>query len=49
MEIIESIAWVCLGFIPTLVTLELVSKRSHGVLSGHAVRAAARLKEGVAA
>ena len=32
MEIIESIAWIGLGFVPTLVALELISrKREKGV------------------
>ena len=27
MEIIESIAWIGLGFVPTLVALELISRK----------------------
>ena len=45
MEIMESIMWVGLGFIPTLATLEFVSKRSQVGLRKHPIGAGARLKE----
>ena len=41
MEIIESIVWVGLGFVPTLAILELVTKKSHVHSGIHLVRAAA--------
>lgn len=47
MEIIESIAWVGLGFVPTLLSLEFVSRR-RGSLGAIPVRKFAA-KEEVAA
>lgn len=48
MEIIESIAWVGLGFVPTLLTLEFVS-RKRGSLSAYPARKVGTIKQGVAA
>jgi hypothetical protein len=31
MEIIESIAWIAVGFVPTIVSLELISRKYHGM------------------
>lgn len=44
MEIIESIVWVGLGFVPTLAILELVTKKSHVNSGIHLVRAAAGIR-----
>jgi hypothetical protein len=38
MEIIESMAWVALGFIPTLLALEFISKKSPKKLAVHGIR-----------
>ncbi len=42
MEIIESIAWISIGFVPTLLALELVS--SNGRLRKYLDRGGAGLK-----
>ena len=44
MEIIESIVWVGLGFVPTLVILELASKRSGEIVGVHATRLRTEVK-----
>jgi hypothetical protein len=49
MEIIESIVWVGLGFVPTLAILELVTKKSRIHSGVPLVRAAAGMRAEVEA
>lgn len=49
MEIIESIAWVGLGFVPTLAILELAAKKGHKRSGIPLVRSAARFRSEVEA
>jgi hypothetical protein len=49
MEIIESLAWIGLGFIPTLVILELVSRKGIVKLGTRTVSVKAGLKPEVLA
>ena len=49
MEIIESIVWVGLGFVPTLAILELVTKKSRIHSGVHMVTQAAGIRAEVEA
>jgi hypothetical protein len=49
MELAQSIMWVGLGFVPTLVMLELISKKSRRVVGIEDMRARARAGLGVQA
>ena len=49
MEIIESILWVGLGFVPTLAILELATKKGHKESAIPLIRAANRFKTEVEA
>jgi hypothetical protein len=49
MEIIESILWVALGFVPTLVILEVAAKKAHKGSGVPLIGVASRLRTEVEA
>ena len=49
MEIIESIAWAGVGFVPTLIILDLVTRKSYKETGVHLLRGIDRIRAGAEA